>query len=273
MASSQGQGQGQTAANTKPDILIFADGEFTRFFGVLDSSLSIMKEQANVHQADFDVEGASMNLLQQYPSAKAIWVTSASIVKPEFRSLCDRVVQYVKQGGTAIFGAEFSGWMGADDFAQWMTNVWQLPWTFDPYCRGQTALQNSHVGPGDNVAWRSGLRSDDSLKANFLTNVAPRDSLYAVTDEFKASSGWFGDKTKSYTTIAYAKYGNGWLGYTGDGNLGEVTEDATLAMMGLQFDPSRSRFRGSVTLSFGPDGKCETKVDHNPPGPEFYLGL
>ncbi|KAI0532854.1 hypothetical protein GGR58DRAFT_506977 [Xylaria digitata] len=71
-------------------------------------------------------------------------------------------------------------------------------------------------------------------KALFFKNVSPSDSLYASPEGVRSESVVFGPvPVEAQTSVAFAKCGQGWLGYTGGVNNEAGTVEALLAMMGL----------------------------------------
>lgn len=74
-----------------------------------------------------------------------------------------------------------------------------------------------------------------SLKAVFLKSVEPSAAVYLPTDESRTESHVFPPErvdTKQ-TPVAFTRYGEGWLGYVGDVNTEEGSDEVILAMCGL----------------------------------------
>ncbi|KAJ8129494.1 hypothetical protein O1611_g4137 [Lasiodiplodia mahajangana] len=215
------------ANTTKPDILIFSDSG-------IGGGLKKMKEKANVHQAYFVVPGEPFRLLKQFPSARAIWIVDATIVRQEHSGLSSQVVNYVKnRGGTVILGGFFASFVRSNELDRWFRDSWGMPWRVGQYERTTVRLQDSHVGlAGSN---KSSLTTSYSSKASFLQNVSPSDSLYA-SPLGAGGESLFADgkvRIRAETSIAFGKCGKGWLGFTGDVNNEQGTADAVLAMMNL----------------------------------------
>ena len=111
-----------------------------------------------------------------------------------------------------------------------------MPWKFGQYFRTTVVLQGSANGRGHRD-WRNGLPAAYSSKAVFLRNVAPSDAWYVSPPGSMSESLVLGpEPVNEETSVAFAKVGDGWLGYTGDVNDEEGTHAAVLAMMGLNTD-------------------------------------
>ncbi|KAI1266506.1 hypothetical protein F5Y18DRAFT_425750 [Xylariaceae sp. FL1019] len=228
------------AEATRPDILLISDGEWDDdLYGLSD--FGVIRKQANVHPADLKKPGEASQLIRQYPSAKAVLITTATITRPEHFQVTLQLVNYCKRGGRVVLAtAYFVGSTNSRFFNPWMRDAWLLPWECDTYGKIDAVLNDSHVGPGGDATWRTGLLQDFYLKGMVLTNVAPSDSLYDVSPEHVSYYWRFEDKTKKYTTVSFAKLGEGWLGYVGDTNVEPQSGDIIIAMMGLQLENSPS---------------------------------
>ncbi|KAI2620372.1 hypothetical protein GGS26DRAFT_571192 [Hypomontagnella submonticulosa] len=175
---------------------------------------------------------APANLLNQHPSARAIWIVDPDIAKPKHKDLSNRVVNYVRNGGTVILGGFFALGIRLPDFDKWMKDAWDLPWRLGQYETTTVVFQSSAVGP--HPFWRDNLAAAYSQKGVFLKNVAPSDSWYASPPGAKSESFVFGPvPIEAETSIAFGKVGKGWLGWTGDIHNRDETAAAVQAMMGL----------------------------------------
>ncbi|KAI0145238.1 hypothetical protein GGR57DRAFT_507204 [Xylariaceae sp. FL1272] len=254
------------AEATKPDILVIYDTAELHH-----SDFAIMWNQANVHQVDIDKPGEASQLIREYPSAKAVLIATTTIMRPEHFQVTVQLVNYCKRGGRVVLATyRVAGSIGSRNFDPWMRDAWQLPWKADTYGKIDAVLNESHVGPGGDAAWRAGLLQDFYCKGQALSNVAPCDSLYDVSDEHVAYYGRFEDKDKDYTTVAFAKRGEGWLGYVGDVNLEPQSSDIVIAMMGLQLEDQPSVNRcDKATLDAVVEGLNEASTGRRSSYSEF----
>lgn len=221
--------------DNKPTILVFSTSG-------LEGGLKKMKEKATVLQAYYNKPGECAALLDAFPSARALWIVDPDISLPLYHALSGQVVDYVRHGGTAILGGFFSSLVQPLVFDEWMRRAWDLPWRSGQYERTTVVLQRGAAGRGTGrgtgPGWRNGLLESYSCKAVFLKDVASEgDSWYMSPPGAKSESLVFGPvPVESQTAVAFAKVGQGWLGYTGDINNDTGTTAAVLAMMGLNVE-------------------------------------
>lgn len=221
-------------ADSTPDntatVLVFSQSG-------LQGGLKKIREKATVRQAYYNKPGECAALLHSFPSARAIWIVDPDIALPLYDALSRQVVAYVRSGGTAVLGGFFSSLIQPTVFDEWMQGAWGLPWCSGQYERTTVVLQSAAAGRGTGPGWRKGLMESYSCKAVFLQDVAPEDSWYASPPGATSESLVFGPvPVLSETAVAFAKVGEGWLGYTGDVNSEDGTTMAILAMMGLNVD-------------------------------------
>ncbi|KAI0386879.1 hypothetical protein F5Y04DRAFT_288682 [Hypomontagnella monticulosa] len=211
-------------ANARPTILIFC-------WATLDDvMLAPLRGRANVHQASYETVDGPVALLNEHPSARAIWIVDCDIARPEYKDFSDRVVEYARSGGRVILGGLFPINILALELDNWMRDAWGLPWRYGRYEKTTVVFQDSADGP--HHLWWSGLVYSYSPKAVFLTDVAPSDSWYA-SDPESVSESWVLEPVEAQTAVAFGKVGEGWLGWIGDVyNLPE-SGLAMRAMMGL----------------------------------------
>lgn len=221
----------ETATTDRPTILVFSQNG-------IDGGLKKMKEKANVLQAYYSKPGEPAALLEAHPSARAIWIVDPQITTSKYAALSRQVVDYVRNGGTAILGGFFTSFVRPNDFDKWIRTAWGLPWMSGQYERTTVVFQNSATGRRDaGQRWRDDLVAAYSSKAVFLKGVAAEDSWYSSPQDARSESFVFGPvPVEAQTAVAFAKVGSGHLGYTGDVNNEEGTTLAVLAMMGLNVD-------------------------------------
>ncbi|KAL7623196.1 hypothetical protein AAE478_006877 [Parahypoxylon ruwenzoriense] len=211
-------------ADAKPTILIFSRESVEDDFGKSN-------EIVNFRRAGFTKRQVTKKLLDDHPSAQAIWILDCDIVNPFYKVLSKKVVDYVHNGGIAILGGWFSASVNPSDFDRWMEDAWKLPWRYGQYETTTVVFQTSAVGPYDH--WCDGLPASYSQKGVFLKNVAPSDSWYASPPGSISESVSGEVPVKAETSIAFGKVGMGWLGWTGEVSSSLETAAAVRAMMGM----------------------------------------
>lgn len=231
-----------SSTTTKPTILLFSS-HGTRLTGPYRNigSLKKITDNATVLEAAYNKPNAPADLLRANPTARAIWITDPDIALPAHSALSQQIIAYVRNGGTAVLGDSFSSMIRPDDFDRWMRRAWGLPWLFGQYERTTVVFQSGTSGrSSESQHWRDGLPAAYSSKCVFLKNVAAGDSWYAAPEGAVSESMVFGSvPVRAQTSVAFAKVGNGWLGFAGDVNDEEGTGLATLAMMGLNVDAGK----------------------------------
>ncbi|GIZ38206.1 hypothetical protein CKM354_000162900 [Cercospora kikuchii] len=167
------------------------------------------------------------NALQSTPPPAAVWVTDKALAEPEFRQLKDLAVVYVRNGGTIVFGARFSG--GGSSAA--LFSDFSLPWRVDDYYRG-----TFHLNAAMTSVRKTGLAPSYSQKAHHLTNVQHEDALHLPSHSSRPPPRVFFDPSVDWlrhTPVALGSFGEGKVGYMGDINAEIDSENVLLALLGL----------------------------------------
>lgn len=161
----------------------------------------------------------------------AVLVTDAALANEVSNApVWDAVLDYVRNGGTAIVTGHFSCFVLPPNVGPFFRKV-GLPWDCGDYHRTQTALNRSAVR---DMAER--LSPEYSQKAFAVKNVASQDIWYAATPDSVTQSIIFASENAyrpGQAAVALARVGEGRLGYSGDTNAANATQAAVLAMCGL----------------------------------------
>lgn len=170
-------------------------------------------------------------LLDQHPNPRGIFVPDAGITKRRNNAITQRLVQFVRIGGTVIFGGVFSSLIRPPDFDRYFEKSWSLPWKYGSYHRTTVHLNTSSFGRPE-----SGLPLSYSQKAVNVKNIASVSAWYLPGEDSVVESRVFdadpiADKTQA--PVVFLKVGKGYLGYTGDVNAEEETAVVVLAMLRL----------------------------------------
>lgn len=155
-----------------------------------------------------------------------IFITDPALLEVANSAVLERVVSYVRGGGTAIIGGLFSSFVRPDDMDSWFRSQWGLSWKSSGYTRTTVDLN-----PLAQRVPQLGLPAAYSQKAVFLKNVAPNASWYVPSSESHIFSPGSGNDQQ--TPVAFTALGSGWLGYIGDVNSEQSTDAVFLAMCGL----------------------------------------
>ena len=192
--------------------------------------LAALEAKSDVKRATTAQEART--LMDRYPNPRSIFIPDAGIAKRRNDAVSQRVVQYVRMGGTAVFGCVFSSLIRPPEFDRYFEKTWSLPWRFGTYHRTTVYLNASSLGRPE-----SGLPLSYSQKAANLKHVANESAWYLPGEDSVVESRVFGPESipdKTQAPVVFSKVGEGHLGYTGDVNGEDETTMVVLAMLGLR---------------------------------------
>ncbi|EFR02902.1 hypothetical protein MGYG_05903 [Nannizzia gypsea CBS 118893] len=158
----------------------------------------------------------------------AIFATDPALLNPKYATVLEKVISYVRSGGTIIFGGLFSSFAKPDHLNRFFTFSWSLPWKSGSYHRTTV-----HVNTNCQGIRLEGLQPSYSQKALHLKNVPPESRLYAANEDSRIESNVFYPDPISDITeaaIVFAPYESGRIGYIGDVN-GEDGSHAVIVAM------------------------------------------
>jgi len=150
----------------------------------------------------------------------AILVVDPGVIQGKNVTVFDQLKDYVQKGGIAVFMANFSSFVKPDEMNNLWKKSWGLDWQMAEYERTDVYLNRSTPS----LSPRS-LPTSYSQKAVFLKNVSLRDSLYVPSPESRTQSMVVDPKQ---TPVAFTKVGHGWLGYIGDVNNEEGSQNVVM---------------------------------------------
>ncbi|KAG6366543.1 hypothetical protein INS49_000720 [Diaporthe citri] len=211
------------ATSTKPVILILSIGEKwmqdmcddpTSFGAGLDH----LSNYADLKRAR-TAKGALSYLDKNAASPPdGILVTDPGVSQPGNKALLDRVVAYARAGGTVVMSYCFSSNIRMDDLEDFFKQAWGLPWQPGSYHRTDLTLNESASTLKGQVA---ALQKMYSQKAVFLKRVQREHAWYLPTEDSLTQSLVFAPEpvNQNETAVAFAPFGQGMVGYTGDVNM------------------------------------------------------
>ncbi|KZL85752.1 triacylglycerol lipase [Colletotrichum incanum] len=172
---------------------------------------------------------SALSLIQQSPPPTAVLITDAALTEESPR-VWDAIIAYVGQGGTAIAMGHFSSFVKPNKIRPFFAKA-GLAWESGDYHRTTVAL---HAHIAGSAAER--LPTQYSQKAQFLKGVHPHAILYGPNESSVTESRVFPTEKVTDLTqaaVCFAQVRNGKMGYVGDVNAEEETNDVILAMCGL----------------------------------------
>lgn len=213
----------------KPVILILGLGDEIQQYlttTIWADLLWELEAAANVKQATTSED--AMALMDLHPNPRGIFIPDPGITVEKNQAVSERVVQYVRMGGIAVFGGVLSSLICPPDFEQYFDKTWFLPWAFSDYYRSTFPLNRSSLGNS-----RSHLPSY-SQKAVILNNVQRKSAWYLTDYDSSLASSGNGPEDYTDAPTVFHQAGEGWLGYTGDVNGEEETTAVVLEMFRLR---------------------------------------
>ncbi|KAI1760760.1 triacylglycerol lipase [Hypoxylon sp. FL1150] len=173
---------------------------------------------------------SAIRRLSEAPRPSTVLVTDEALTWEENASVWEAVLQYVRQGGTAVVMGHFPNFAWLDHVKPFFSKA-GLPWETATY-RNRTVVLNRDA-VGDSLA--AHLPQRYSQKFLSLKNVALADAWYVAEeyeDEDVMSTPTNANATEGLPVVL-ARVGDGKLGYIGDVNPGEEFTAVVLAMCGL----------------------------------------
>lgn len=193
-----------------------------------DKLIDALANRAKVQRSS-NANSAARYLTNNCPSA--IIITDPGVTVDSNRKALDKLKTYVSNGGTAIFGCNFSSFITTTVMNALWHSTFNLPWEFGDYHR--TTVYLNHRAATKLKVSLERLEPAYSQKAVFLKNVDPGDALYLPSAESVTQSHVFASEpvNQEQTPVAWARFEKGWVGYVGDVNA--ESNEAVLAMCGL----------------------------------------
>lgn len=226
------------SASSPPFVLLISLMDHTMFNGMHAHFMGALSSKAEYAQATTSKE--ALNLLSKRQIA-AVYVTDPALAeaKSPHSALVAKLVEYVKGGGTIVFGGLFSGFIRPTDNDAFFKNVWGLGWKMGDYHRTDFML-NIQTHP----KFIMGLDVPElyNVKTVHLKGVASQDVVYAPMDGSYTQSAVFAPQKvcSSEVPVAYTRVGSGYLGYNGEVNGEDETTNIILSMLGVHERPPKS---------------------------------
>ena len=213
------------SSSSSPRILLLALDQQPFFDELYTRLIDHLASRATLQRASKPT-GAVNYLRTNTPTA--ILITDPGVTQGKHAAVMAKVTEYVLSGGTAVFAGLFSSFCPPSDLDSMFPAQFGLPWQNGVYHRTTVRL-NDHVPHIE----KNGLATSYSQKAVFLKGVRPHETLYRPAEDSVLESLVFPSvpiEDKTQAAAAFAKVGEGWVGFLGDVNA-EVESDAVVAAM------------------------------------------
>ncbi|CAG9944815.1 unnamed protein product [Clonostachys rosea f. rosea IK726] len=199
---NSGQSRGRILA-----LCLESEDLFDACFGTLVSRITAKSKMERARTPE-----AALAMLDQEPRPTVVLVTDGGLARQ--RKIWDRVIDHLRDGATVVLAGCFSNMVTKGEFDRFFARL-GLPWKRGSYHRTTLCLNTS----GDGISRQ--LPASCSLKALFVQNV-------------ERSATWYSEGTRSAeAAVAFVRVGSGRLGYIGDVNGEDASDQAVLAMCGL----------------------------------------
>ncbi|KAF4614612.1 hypothetical protein D9613_003397 [Agrocybe pediades] len=241
----------QAAAETLKNlfVLVIAFEEADLFVKIHTHLLSTLKSKAkivNIYQPAEAVQKALQHL--DSPDLAGVLLADPGVLDDVFRPILDKLVKYVRDGGSLAIGGNFSNFINPDRFDSFMHETWGLDWKFGSYHR--TTFQ---LNPENEVVQRNpSLKRSYSMKAVHISNIQPQHAIYVPTPDARLQSMVFAPVAitdKSESPAVCARVGKGLLSFLGDVNGEEASTSTVLAMLGVLDASNAPESAGDVSES------------------------
>lgn len=154
--------------------------------------------------------------------------------RSNFRAM-NQLVDYVKRGGSVVFGGLFPTFISGNDFTR-LFSSFGLHWE-----RGSYFRTTFHVNTENDIVKRNpSLVASYSMKASHIRNIAPESAIYTANETSRTQSLVFPSIPVTdfdESPAVCVRLGTGSVGYLGDVNAEEESTKTILAMLGLLDTP------------------------------------
>ena len=235
------------APQTREKFVLVLSFDWQDAFAEMHSHLisGLEKKIAAVHIRSFQQMSEALECLES-PSLTSVLVMDVGITKREYAKVLQKLVAYVKNGGSVTFGGAFVCFIRPTDFAKSMKTTWDLNWEIGSYFRSQFSVNPSH----EIVKKNPSLVKSYSMKCSHIAGIKPEMAVYHQTDESHTQSHVFASEKTSEISSGEAPavsvtLGKGRLSILGDVNEEQESTNTVLAMLGVLDMPKEPQAKAS----------------------------
>ncbi|PLN76366.1 hypothetical protein BDW42DRAFT_22385 [Aspergillus taichungensis] len=201
-----------------PTILLISLNLEPYFDELYTPQIDLLTKHATLQRTQ--TTDATLRTLTSPTPPHAVLLTDAALTQQKHVDTWDAVLQYVRNGGTAICMGHFTSFIKPPRFVPFFSRA-GLAWDMEEYMRTTVCLQRRNC---PDRYWGP-VPDRYSQKAVFLKNVDPGDVWYRTGAE--SVRGMDG------AAVALARVGEGRLGYIGDVNAEVDSGRVLVALCGL----------------------------------------
>ncbi|KAJ3561085.1 hypothetical protein NP233_g10412 [Leucocoprinus birnbaumii] len=170
------------------------------------------------------------------PELTAVIVGDAGIVDRKNSDVTSKLVDYVKRGGSVVFGGLFPTFVSSSAFRQFFSGNFGLNWEYGSYFR-TTFFKNTG---NDIVKDNPSLDKSYSMKALHVKGINASSALYKANETSRTQSAVFRPTPVtdfSESPAVSARVGKGIVSFLGDVNAEDSSTKTILAMLDLLDKP------------------------------------
>ncbi|KAF5349593.1 hypothetical protein D9756_008926 [Leucocoprinus leucothites] len=170
------------------------------------------------------------------PELTGVIVADGGIIDRKHSNVVSKLVDYVKRGGSVVFGCLFPSFISGSSFGQFFSRNFGLNWE-----RGSYFRTTFFKDPGNDIVKNNpSLDKSYSMKALHVRGISSSSALYRANESSRTQSAVFPsapitdfDESPAVTI----RVGNGFVSFLGDVNAEDSSTNTILAMLGLLDGP------------------------------------
>ncbi|KXN91921.1 RNA polymerase II-associated protein 3 [Leucoagaricus sp. SymC.cos] len=236
----KGCNKASSSANASPEndpfILILCLEDEEMFNNINGHLLKALRTKLRVVRARSSTQALTY---LDAPELAGVIVADAGIVDRTNSNVVPKLVDFVKGGGSIVFGCLFPSFVASSAFRRFFSQNFGLNWQYGSYFR-TTFFKN----PGNDLVKKNPSLSDSySMKALHVQGIPAASALYKANESSRTQSLVFPstsvsdfDESPAVTT----RFGSGFVSFLGDVNAEESSTKTILAMVGLLDAPPPS---------------------------------
>ncbi|PWY75233.1 hypothetical protein BO94DRAFT_568592 [Aspergillus sclerotioniger CBS 115572] len=160
---------------------------------------------------------------------RAIIVADQGITEPENRTVVEKLVSYVRNGGVAIVGLHFPNFASCEGIDSFFQQAFGLPWAHGDYHRCMFAFNPACTLPPGIVP--SSFPGSYSMKVLHIQHARSHEKLFVPVEG--AQSAFLSiSADPEQAAVVGAKVGNGYVFYSGDIYPQEESDQVILSLCG-----------------------------------------
>ncbi len=247
---------------TPPFILVLSL-EFEDFHpSILKHLFAAMDKKAKIVHIRDTVPGAvdeALRLLDS-PHLLAVLADDAGIAKKRHNKVAQKLVEFVKKGGSAVLGGQFSNHISDNKF-DILIKKFGLDWQYGSYFRSTFFTNASN----ELVQKNPSLPKSYSMKTLHVKNITPEMAVYAATEDSRLTSMVYDPvKVSEFSTneapAVSAQVGAGRLSFLGDVNGETGSTPVILAMLGILDTPQPQAVQTSTSTQPQPSTSTQPRA-------------